>query len=146
MKLHWIILVIFVIIFVGCKSNSQSPSMQTKNEPPEQKMQSLEQVAREKFGDEYQIDWNPSKKAVLVIQKAQDRKRNPFPTLRFLLYDFDQKLVLFEDTVAKGTVDWVNEEEVKVNTIQGMMRSRNLDENQSGYIYNWIKKEKRRLK
>lgn len=99
------------------------------------------QVAKEYFKKDYDIRYNQSKEIACIWKSIKTRPNDPFPTLSFLVYDPQQKEILYRETVPKATIKWISNEELEVAVTPG--RIADSKQSKSGFIYNVKLKQKR---
>ncbi len=132
---------ILLIFFGQCKSQ-----MPVSENQQERAIPTAEEVAMQELGNEYEMLWNSNKSAALITKAVETGAQRPFPTLRVLVFHAATGKVLHEDTVPKAKVRWINEEEAEITSVPGVIRNRNASTVANGYIFNWVKKEKKQLK
>lgn len=144
MKNTWIILALFTLLLANCKTN---PEVQTNpNQEPSALEQSVLQYANESFKDGYDLMWNQSKSAVIIAKKLQNQQKTPFPAIQIAVFDVTKGEAVLEEKIARGTIEWIDDDEIRIARIPGQVRDRNTDQNLNTYIFNWKKQVKRQLK
>jgi len=56
--------------------------------------------------------------------------------VQFFVYDLKNEKVLFEDSLANGSVKWLNDYQIQVSTVPGIVtEDEEVDKKLMGYIY-----------
>ena len=92
-------------------------------------------IAKQKYESNIRYDFNPAKTVVLCIKQAKSSAKHVYPPLAFFIYDLKNSKVLFEDALPNGEVKWVNNTQIAVHTIPGIVRVDAKGGTESGYIY-----------
>jgi len=133
------LLVFFGVFLLSCsldKSHSKGGASQELNES-----KSLEEIAEEKFGDNYGVKTNESNSYSLVY-KNYKKYEDLFSDVHYFIYEHQEHLVIFEDTLKAGSIEWISNDEI-------VAIARNIpNENDSGthrrvYYYNVSTKQRR---
>jgi len=108
-----------------CKKSDQSI------ETPLSHAADVEELAKEKFGEAYSIQENETKRFYLVLK----RNRTPVETgINFFVYDKEKSLIIHEDVIPSGKVEWSEAYQIKVQKYSGTVRLNNQQGNVSGYL------------
>ena len=143
MKLSLTILVLIAVTLTHCKLNNVA---QTSAEEEAKEENSVEKFAEARFGKGFNLLWNNTESLVIITKGMEKKMQNPFPTLQLVIYDPLKNEMLWEDVVAKGKVSWLNDEEIEISSVPGMMTRDRREPMKTGYIYNCTKREKTSLK
>ncbi len=103
----------------------------------------IKNVGTSYFKGTYQLLYNPSEKVVCLYQEKRTRPNEVFPTISFIVYDPTTEEVLFEDTVARAKMKWINDEQLQVQTVPGRVRSER--DARSGFIYDLQSRLRKRM-
>lgn len=125
-KLSALILLTSIVVFAGACAHSQIFE--------ENRTENYKVIASEKLGPEPVYDLNPDKTHVLAYKQEKKSARNPNPFLHFLLYDIANDKLIYEDKLSSGSVKWINDFQIEVETIPGAVSSENLNK-KYGYIF-----------
>lgn len=94
-------------LLIGCHSNkSTSKNLGDQNTPP------IDQLANDKFGDNYFIDENSDGKYSLVKSKTKTFKEIGFD-ISYFVYDHTINKILIEDSLKSGYVEWEDKHHIK---------------------------------
>ncbi|MFQ5652229.1 MAG: hypothetical protein ACE5IY_20050 [bacterium] len=127
---------VFLLLTVTCASSQKD--RQNAREPGNYK-----KLALEKFGEDVQTYFNQSKTFVLCIKKDKTSSQNPFPPLRYFIFDLHRQEILHEESLPNGGVDWLNDYQIKITLIPGFITAdERINKNLMGYIYD-VKKRKK---
>jgi len=88
------------------KNHSQGGSSQELKES-----KSLEEVAKEKFGDNYGVKTNESNSYSLVY-KNYKKYGDLFSDIHYFIYANHEHLVIFEDILKAGSIEWISDDEI----------------------------------
>lgn len=128
--------ILLLLVFLGfsqCKS--------TKPQESSDVQKSVETFAQEKYGSDAQIDKNRSKTFALVSRSKKATRNATHGSVHFFIYDLSENNIIHEGFVSQGSVEWLSDEEVKVNEIPGRYR----EGVSKGYIYNVKTQEKKSI-
>jgi hypothetical protein len=89
--------------------NKTHSKVNTSQELNERK--SLEEVAEEKFGDSYGIKTNESDSYSLVY-KNYKKYGALFSDIHYFIYFHQEQLIIFEDKLKEGSLDWISDDEI----------------------------------
>jgi len=93
-------------------------------------------LAVDKYKDNITYRVNLTHSYVLCHKQSRPTSLNPFPPVQFFVYDLKQERVLFEDSLANGSLKWLNDFQIQVSTIPGIVTGdEEADKNLLGYIY-----------
>ena len=100
---------LFLSIFVVLSSCSTSKS--TKDTVG--KTATIEQIASNNFGDNYNLVYNKSKKFVAITKKLET---DPY-TLKIMVYDLKNSKILWGKKALKGRIEWISRHELQVSYV-----------------------------
>ncbi len=92
-------------------------------------------LAKQRYESNIHYDFNPAKTVVLCIKQAKSSAKHVYPPLAFFVYDLKNSKILFEDALRNGEVKWVNNNQIAVHTIPGIVQVDEKGGAGSGYIY-----------
>ena len=78
-------------------------------------------LAVDKYTDNITYQINLTHLYVLCHKQSRPTSQNPFPPLQFFVYDLKNEKVLFEDSLAKASIKWLNDYQIQVSTILGIV-------------------------
>jgi len=122
------ILFLFLFLIVSCTSVEKNI-----DETKEVKKVSVEQVAHEKFGKNYSLDYNTSKEFVICRNGNRQRVASN-PPIKYFIYDINNNQIIEENVIPLGNITWVSKFEARVEIHPGMIQ-KNVEPN-NGYILN----------
>ena len=94
------------------------------------------ELAVAKYVDNITYRVNLTHSYVLCYKQSRPTSSNPFPPVQFFVYDLWNERVLFEDSLAKGSIKWLNDYQIQVSTIPGIVTGdEEADKKLLGYIY-----------
>lgn len=111
-----------------------------KPAPPPNK-DDFKNIAEKKFGTDFQFSFNSDSSFVLIINQKKPTAQNPFPLLKFFVYDLSNNKIILEDNRPNSMVVWKNSYQVEV-IITPEMVSTDAKNNSKGYIYDLRQKKK----
>ena len=92
-----------------------------------------EKSAIEKYGDNIKYLFNAAHTYVLCIKQAQAGTEQPFPPLKFFVYDLDSEKIVYEESLANGSVKWRNDYQLEITIIPGIIKGN--EEGVNYFIY-----------
>ena len=111
--------ILITIVWISCNQNgqqvTQNPSTMT-----------VDQVAREKFQEDYQITLNDEKTHALVTKSIKTNPNQLKSTIYLFVFDIAHSSIIYENQIAKATVGWLNNTEILIETEPGVYQP-NLD-------------------
>ena len=126
MKTIIILSISIIALFLSCKC--QKNTHYKKNF-------TLEQSAKLKFSDKYNIEFNKTKEYAIVSKSFKEITQS-IPDLAFFIYSNKDRNIIFSDTLEAGDVYWLNDFEILTNT-----RTQKAESKRIQYIYN-VKEKK----
>lgn len=132
----------FILLLLGMFSCSKK--IKPTNETTELKVEEkVNKYAQNVYQKDYQIDYNASK-TVACISKSYKKQTATHPTLSFILYDIASEKIIFKETIARASGEWLDEHQFVVTTIPARIgRAATLDKKE-GFIYDTANKTKRK--
>ena len=129
------------LFYTLLQSCSPKVSDQVSNADQVSMEEKINALAVKQFEDGYKITYNTSKTFALVTKSFKTRKNEAFATLSLLIYDGVEEEIVFEETIPKASASWINDHEVEVRVISGMLA----DDQQAkaGFIFNVQEKKKK---
>ncbi len=99
-------------------------------------VENYKKLAVDKYKDNITYQINLTHLYVLCHKQSRSTSRNPFPQVQFFVYDLKNEKVLFEDSLVNGSVKWLNDYQIQVSTIPGIVTGEEeADKKLMGYIY-----------
>ncbi len=93
-------------------------------------------LAVDKYKDNITYRVNLTHRYVLCYKQSRPTSLNPFPSVQFFVYDLKQERVLFEESLPNGSIKWLNDDQIQVSTIPGIVTGdEEADKKLLGYIY-----------
>ena len=93
-------------------------------------------LAVDKYKDNITYRVNLTHSYVLCYKQSRPTSQNPFPPVQFFVYDLKNEKVLFEDSLANASIKWLNDYQIQVSTIPGIVTGdEEADKKLMGYIY-----------
>ena len=131
-NLAFVSLFLFSLPYCTCSESQTLKNDEMKN------LKKYEILAKEKFKKNYLVDLNSSQSFAIC---SNNTKSNSFSS--FFIYDILADKMLFEDSNNFSSVKWINEHQIKVSVIPGIVKGKeNEEENNIGYMYDVKKKQK----
>lgn len=144
MKKSLLLLFIIQIIFAGCNISKKNTSQQKM--PAKEAVKKLETLAKQKYGDNSNFDYNSTKEFVVCFMKTPKSVKNPHNQLRFFIYDFNEEKIIHENAIADGKIQWHSTYAVKVDiTPQILGNSPRENQRMAGYIFDVKSKRKKSM-
>lgn len=132
---HILFLLSFLLIIVAC-SQSKDITAQTETNS------NFELLAKEKFSENYVMEFNSSKSYMLCFKNVDHKMKNSFASAYFI-YDLKNDVVLFEETIGVGSVKWLNDNQVEISPVPGIVKGGEKEEDMKvSYIYDITLKKK----
>lgn len=125
--------VLAAFLIISCK-NTKAP-LETKSES----LEMLVKLAKEKLGDDATTDFNKSQSHALVASVTGSTKTAK--SIRFFVFDVNTSEIILEDFVSQGSVQWMSDNQIKVNQIPGKPGP----QASRGYLFNIETKKKDQL-
>ena len=93
-------------------------------------------LAVDKYTDNITYRRNLTHIYVICYKQSRPTSQNPFPPLQFFVYDLKNEKILFEDSLAKASIKWLNDYQIQVSTIPGIVTGdEEANKKLMGYIY-----------
>lgn len=124
---------IAVVLTISCKSSKAG------TDTPSQSLETLINLTKERLGENATTDFNKSKSHALVALITASSKTSK--SVRFFVYEVKIEEVILEDFVSQGSIEWLDDSQIKVNKIPG----RPGPQASRGYIFNTKTKKKDQL-
>ena len=93
----------------------------------------ITQLAQNKYGNAYTLDYNFIKDFVLCKSIAKSKIPNNSAT-KYFVFDIDENVIVVEDKFRNGNISWYSNYEIKIVKIPGMVKKNQMQE--YGYILN----------
>ena len=100
---------------------------------------SINEVAVEKYGDNFEILENETKEFYLVLNRSKSATQTG---IKFFIYEKAEDAIIWEDQVRLGSVKWAARYEVDVQNFPGTVRLNDTRKQSSGYLFNVKTKQK----
>lgn len=98
--------------------------------------ENYKKLAVDKYKDNITYQINLTHLYVLCHKQSRPTSRNPYPPVQFFVYGLKNEKVLFEDSLANGSVKWLNDYQIQVSTIPGIITGdEEANKKLRGYIY-----------
>ena len=95
-------------VFTCCHSSKQQQNDET--------VPAWQELALTRLGSPYDSHLNESGDYVLVFKKFLTRSQDPYPTVRFFIFDIDHAELIYENTEPGGEVKWESDDVVVVRS------------------------------
>jgi len=103
---------------------------------PESQPTRYQAVGLQKYGQGAEFAFNEGKTAVLCLKKSKPSAKNPQQQVFFFVFDLSIDSMIFEGEIVNGSVRWIDDLTVLVNTIPGTVKSDEASAgDRSGYIF-----------
>lgn len=135
MKLFIRSLLICSVFIVGCKVTKDSTSIKEQT-------QTLEELVAAKYPEQSTVLLNESQTYALVQSISKKGKVIGQSSIHFFVYDKTSKEIILEDFINKGTIEWVNDNLLKINEIPGVYK----EDASLGYTFDVISKTRKSIK
>lgn len=125
------------LLISACSSKETSVELQSKQP-------SYKKIAEERYNQDYRVSFNKDSTYLIVYYLPQNvNKKLPSP-LKFFVYDTVNKKMVFQDNLTNGKVEWINDHQIKVSMIPGIVTS-DEEKNKRLYGYTYDVKLKRKI-
>ena len=115
----------FLIFIISCTS--------IENDTKEIKKIDINQIASEKFGENFSFDYNTSKEFVICRKRSKSKIVGNTP-IEYFIYDFSKNEIIDESVIPLGNISWLSKYEVKIEIFPGMIQKDVQTSN--GYVLN----------
>ena len=130
---------IFITILINACCASK-PSSEVKHNPMNYK-----NFAESELGGKCKIIFNPDSTYFAAYASAKNSDLQTNSPLKFFIYDTREDKILFEDNLPNGDIKWLNDSQLKISTIPGIVSEKDEQNRiEPGYIYDV--KMKRKIK
>ena len=100
-------------------------------------------VEVEKYNDNFSLQYNSDNTFVLCLKRNKKTEPSPFPSINYFVYDIKGEILLFEEAIDRGDVKWINDFQIKISTIPGIVKGDEKNEGKGAeYIYDLKLKKK----
>jgi hypothetical protein len=128
-------LLITFLINACCGSKASSELKETPN--------SYRKIAESKLGDNYRISFNSDSTYLIAYHSEKSTPQNVNPPLKFFIYSLNDNKIVFEENLPNGKIEWINDRQVKVSIIPGIVSEvKGKNKRAFGYIYDIKLKKK----
>lgn len=101
------------------------------------------ELAKDKFGDNFATQMNSDKTYVLCSNVPKSIRDNGPTAVSYFIYDLKNDKIVFEESIPDGNVSWLNEHQIKVTIIPGIVKGDDKEGgSKTGYIYDVIQMKK----
>ncbi|MFC1481418.1 hypothetical protein ACFL6E_04125 [Candidatus Neomarinimicrobiota bacterium] len=137
LKLSFLILQLTVVhALASCASADEDSSSATS-------VGKYTKLAIAKYHDNISYQVNSAHSYVLCYKQSRPTNQNPFPPLQFFVYDLENDKVQFEDSLVNGSVYWLNDYQLQVSKIPGIVtHDEEANRQLMGYIYDVLHQRK----
>ncbi len=132
MNKYWLLL--YLVLVIGCTA--------TKSNIDNSQNNVMETISKNKFKKNYVFKPNESNTHTLVIKRFKHFE-DLFMSTKFFVYDNESQIIILEDTLYQGTVDWISDNKIFARSVEHIPNR--LTKQHRKYYYNVITKEKRSL-
>lgn len=125
------------VVFLLFLLSTSCATSKNENNPPQidsPNSQVYKALAEKKFDGQANYVFNADSSAVLCVKQSKSNSA-PFPVLRFFVYDVDSAEVVHEESLPRGTVEWIDKSRFRVTTVPGIVSGREDDSGSYGYVY-----------
>ena len=130
-----------ISLLTSCASTEKTPENYEKE--AEIETNKLESLALQKYKENFVFHKNSSNTFVLCIKQDKSPNSPVSKLTKYFLYDLDIDELIFEETIANGTVEWLNDHQIRVSLIPGIVRGDEKREAESNsYIFDLKLKKK----
>lgn len=120
---------------VSLNFNCDTQSSENKIKPD----RSINELAVEKYGDNFEIQENETKEFYLVLNRSKSATQTG---IKFFIYAKAEHVIIWEDQVRLGSVKWAAPYEADVQNFPGTVRLNDTRKQNSGYLFNVKTKQK----
>ena len=102
----------------------------------------VEELAKDKFGDNYNLIFNSKKDYVLCTSSPKTEIPNS-GEISYFIFDILGNMLVEEKIIRNGSISWISDYEIKVTKIPGMIRKN--ENGEMGYVLNLKNNSKTKL-
>lgn len=124
----FILLLLTTVFFLSCCASS-------KNSSPEKTTPAYETLAGQKYKSTVQYLFNAGRNYVLCVHRDRPAAAKAGGTLAFFVYDLKKERLIFEDSLTDGHVNWIDEHQIQVTNIPGIVRVDEFPKETRGYVF-----------
>lgn len=98
-------------------------------------------LAAEKYASQVSYEFSPNEHYVLCINSRDPSRPALTPPLNFFIYDLRSDEIVYEASLANGTVEWLNDTQIVVKTLPGIVPKESVEQKQTlpyGFIYDLV--------
>ena len=128
-----------------CSSSEETSEKTETSQINKEKTVTIEkyaELAKDKFGDNFSIQMNSDKTFVLCSNVPKSIKDNEPTAVSYFIYDLKNEKIVFEESIPDGNVSWLNEHQIKVTIIPGIVKRDDEGGSNTEYIYDVIQMKK----
>jgi hypothetical protein len=144
--LFFILISALLTLSFECSSSEETLEKTETSEIKKEKSVEIEkykELAKDKFGDNFSIQMNSDKTYVLCSNVPKSVKDNRPTAVSYFVYDLKNKKIVFEESIPDGNVSWLNEHQIIVTIIPGIVKGDDKEGgSKPGYIYDVIQMRK----
>jgi len=101
-------------------------------------------IAESKLGKSSIINVNPDSTYFAAYTSGKSSGDELNKPLKFFIYDTKEEKIIFEDNLSNGKIEWINENQIKVSTIPGIVSGKE-EKNKKLFGYIFDVKQKRKI-
>jgi len=110
MKGLFFLIILVSFLNVGCSGSAQVNT-------PDKTM--LTKITEQKFSENNSILFNEDKTYALCLNNSKKQLTGP---VSFFIYSLKSDKIILEDSIAQGSLKWLNDSQIEVKTIPGIVK------------------------
>jgi len=134
-----ILSILFLQLFISsCVSLNFNCDTQSGDNKTKQHV-SINELAAEKYGDNFEIQENETKEFYLVLKRYKSATQTG---IKFFVYKKVEHAVIWEDQITLGSIKWAASYEIEVQNFPGTIKLNDTRTKKAGYLFNVKTKQK----
>ena len=104
----------FFFVLTSCISSQPGAGVSSQEKKEPAVMTKYEMIAVEKFTDHIDYVFNETKTHVLCMKTNKATPKMPESTVTFFVYELQNEKIVFEESVADGSVHWITDRRLEI--------------------------------
>ncbi len=129
--------------FLICIACILWPLACTSTRPGQSNTNSYQTLALQKYGEGVKFTPNTTGNLMLCVKAGEQTAQFPYPSAKFFVFELTTNKMLYEDEVGQGSVWWLNDREIKIRTISGILKD--IEQREEGFRVDVFTGQKSRL-
>ncbi|MFC2129866.1 hypothetical protein ACFLSQ_00370 [Bacteroidota bacterium] len=132
--------ILSLLFSISCSTTEKAKNNEDKPLIKQVVKEGYELAAWKKYSGGIMYIPNSLNTYMLCISQEKPNAENPFPALKFFIFDMEKQEIVYEESLENGFVNWRNDYQIRIDLIPGQVKSD--EESLNYYIYDLKKKKK----